>query len=121
MLQALEQCKHPNPDADVAGAMQDELQEELAQELVSYNIDPMVEGLTDEQYTEAMAELGQRREALLGAKGPEEQRRIHAMRNNILWHLHTVSLLDLVCQALCPPWPCAVCLQVAVSQVLVRC
>lgn len=82
--------------------MQDELQEELAQELVSYNIDPMVEGLTDEQYTQAMAELGQRREALLGGKAPEEQRRIHAMRNNILWHLHTVSL---VCQALCPPPP----------------
>ena len=72
--------------------MQDELQEELAQELVSYNIDPMVEGLTDEQYTDAMGELGRRREALLAGKGPEEQRRIHAMRNNILWHLHTVSL-----------------------------
>lgn len=84
----------PHSLQDYQGAIdstQDELQEELAQELVSYNIDPMVEGLTDEQYTEAMAELGQRREALLGAKGPEEQRRIHAMRNNILWHLHTVG------------------------------
>lgn len=71
--------------------MQDELQEELAQELVTYNIDPMAEGLTDEEYSQAMADLGRRREAMLAGKSPEEQRRIHAMRNNMLWHLHTVS------------------------------
>ena len=72
--------------------MQEELQEELAQELASYNIDPFVEGITDEQYSSVMSQLALRREAQLAGKTPEEQRRVHAMRNNMLWHLHTVSL-----------------------------
>ncbi len=72
--------------------VQEELQEEVAQELGSYGIDPYAEGLTDEQYTTAMAELANRRQVLLAGKEPEEQRRIHAMRNNMLWHLQNVSV-----------------------------
>ena len=71
--------------------MQDELQEDLAQEMASYNIDPLAEGMSDEQYSHAMTELARRREALLASKSPEEQRRMHAMRNNMMWHLQTVS------------------------------
>ena len=71
--------------------MQEELQEELAQELGSYDIDPYAEGLTDDQYTAAMAELARRRQVVLAGKEPEEQRRIQAMRNNMLWHLHNVN------------------------------
>ncbi len=67
----------------------------MAQELGSYGIDPYAEGLTDDQYTTAMAELASRRQLLLAGKEPEEQRRIHAMRNNMLWHLQNVS--DVVC------------------------
>lgn len=61
----------------------------MAQELGSYDIDPYAEGLTDDQYTTAMAELAHRRQMLLAGK---EQRRIQAMRNTMLWHLHNVSL-----------------------------
>ena len=71
--------------------MQDELQEELAQELASYDIDPFAEGLTDEQYTVATSQLADRRAELLAGKTPEEERRIHAMRNNMMWHLHMVT------------------------------
>ncbi|KAL0030805.1 hypothetical protein WJX77_007386 [Trebouxia sp. C0004] len=71
--------------------MQEELQGEVAQELGSYGIDPYAEGLTDEQYTTAMAELASRRQLLLAGKEPEEQRRILAMRNNMLWHLQNVG------------------------------
>ena len=78
----------------LTGTFQDELQEELTQELATYDIDPFAEGLPDEQYTTAMAELARRREVLLASKTPEEQRRVHAMRNNVLWHLHTVSSLS---------------------------
>ncbi len=78
----------------------------MAQELGSYGIDPYAEGLTDEQYTTAMAELANRRQVLLAGKEPEEQRRIHAMRNNMLWHLQNVSVV------LCPCWFC--CLMLAV-------
>lgn len=52
--------------------------------------------MTDEQYISAMAELGRRRQVLLAGKPPAEQRRIHAMRNNMLWHLHTVSAMLLL-------------------------
>ncbi|KAA6429984.1 MAG: DAZ interacting 1-like [Trebouxia sp. A1-2] len=71
--------------------MQEELQEEVAQELGSYGIDPYAEGLTDDQYTTAMAELANRRQLQLAGKEPEEQHRIHAMRNNMLWHLQNVG------------------------------
>lgn len=64
----------------------------MAQELGSYGIDPYAEGLTDDQYTTAMAELASRRQLLLAGKEPEEQRRIHAMRNNMLWHLQNVTV-----------------------------
>ena len=86
------------------GALQDELQEEVAQEMATYNLDPFVEGMTDDQYTSAMAELARRRAALLAGKSPEEQRRLHAMRNNMLWHLHTVSAIP-ICPSPPPPPP----------------
>lgn len=64
----------------------------MAQELESYGIDPMAEGISDQQYSDAMEELQRRREALLAGKTPTEQRRILAMRNTMLWHLNNVSL-----------------------------
>ena len=73
-------------------AIQEELQIELEQEMASYGIDPTAQGLTDDQYADAMAELGRRRGVLLASKDPKERRRIHAMRNNMLWHLQNVSL-----------------------------
>ena len=71
--------------------------------MATYNLDPFVEGMTDYQYTNAMTELARRREALLAGKAPEEQRRLHAMRNNMLWHLHTVSSVRSPCPR--PPAP----------------
>ena len=75
--------------------MQEDLQEELAKELGRYGIDAAAEGLTDDQYTTAMEELARRRQELLALKEPEEQRRVIAMRNTMLWHLHNVGSLQL--------------------------
>lgn len=73
----------------------------MAQELGSYGIDPYAEGLTDDQYTTAMAELANRRQLQLAGKEPEEQHRIHAMRNNMLWHLQNVSDIAFPCWFYC--------------------
>lgn len=72
--------------------MQDELQAELEEELERYGIDPQASGMSDQQYSDAMADLQQRREQLLAGKPPSERRRVLAMRNTMLWHLNNVSI-----------------------------
>ena len=70
---------------------QEELQGELEQELERYGIQPEATGMSDQQYSDAMADLQQRREQMLAGKTPTERRRILAMRNTMMWHLNNVS------------------------------
>lgn len=47
--------------------------------------------MSDQQYSDAMADLQHQREQLLAGKPAAERRRILAMRNTMLWHLNNVS------------------------------
>lgn len=71
---------------------QEELQGELEQDLERYGIQPEATGMSDQQYSDAMADLQQRREQMLAGKTPTERRRILAMRNTMMWHLNNVSV-----------------------------
>lgn len=70
------------------------MQFELEQELERYGVDPQATGMSDTQYSDAMADLQQRREQLLAGKTPTERRRILAMRNTMLWHLNNVRTVS---------------------------
>ena len=78
-------------DAPPARPLQGELDAELARELQSYNIDPLAEGMTDDQYADAMAELKRRREATLVGKSRAELARVDHMRTTLMWHIQHVS------------------------------
>ena len=78
-------------DTPPACRLQGELDAELARELQSYNIDPLAEGLTDDQYADAMAELKRRREAALVGKSRAELARVDHMRTTLMWHIQHVS------------------------------
>ena len=78
-------------DAPPACRLQGELDAELARELQSYNIDPLAEGMTDDQYADAMAELKRRREAALVGKSRGELARVDHMRTTLMWHIQHVS------------------------------
>ena len=78
-------------DSPAACWLQGELDAELARELQSYNIDPLAEGMTDDQYADAMAELNRRREAALVGKGRAELAWVDHMRTTLMWHIQHVS------------------------------
>ena len=78
-------------DSPLACWLQGELDAELARELQSYNIDPLAEGMTDDQYADAMAELKRRREAALLGKSRAELARVDHMRTTLMWHIQHVS------------------------------
>jgi len=76
--------------------LQAELECELAEELRSYGLSPGTQGLTDHQFSDAMAELEQRRAEARQTMSPGDRQRFDYMRATVGWHVQRVSRAELV-------------------------
>lgn len=71
--------------------VQELLEGELQEELLSYGIDPEKGRMSDEQYDTAMRELANRQAAAAGDTGPETAEKVRGLREMLAWHLHKVG------------------------------
>ena len=71
--------------------IQELLEGELQDELLSYGIDPVKGRMSNEQYEAAVRDLTNRQAAASHDTGPEVAEKVQGLREILAWHLHKVG------------------------------